>query len=255
MVSAGGGGGNPQHPMGGGGGPGVPGGGGPGGPGGPGGAVPATVPIPQAPIQPATNIRLMGTPPRIFTGNQVEANIFLNEFQRYVRVNCGVPGFESPTRLVALTLTYIQGPTVANWAREMGQWIDGLDPILDNIPDVLRQFYDEFRAQYADSQQQQRARQKLDTLKMINGEINTYNVKFEDQCQLAGYMVRNEETVYTYMRGLTPMCQRDVLQSPTVHTYPEIKQRAINLDKAQQLIDSLSRRNTNFWFQNFQNSF
>ena len=48
---------------------------------------------------------------------------------------------------------YIQGPTVANWAREMGQWIDGLDPILDNIPDVICQFYDEFWAQYADLQQ------------------------------------------------------------------------------------------------------
>ena len=78
----------------------------------------------------------MGTPTRVFTGNRAEAEVFLDEFQRYVRVNHGVPGFESPIRLVALALTYIQGPTIANWAREMGQWIDRLDPILDNIPDV-----------------------------------------------------------------------------------------------------------------------
>ena len=70
--------------MGGGGGPGAPGGGGPGGPGGPGGAVPPAVPAPQAPIQPAADIQLMGMPPRIFTGNQAEADVFLDEFQRYI---------------------------------------------------------------------------------------------------------------------------------------------------------------------------
>ena len=66
------------------GGPGAPGRGGPEGPGGPGGAVPPTIPIPLVPIQPAADIRLMGTPPRIFTGNRVEADVFLDEFQRYV---------------------------------------------------------------------------------------------------------------------------------------------------------------------------
>ena len=79
----------------------------------------------------------MGTRPRIFTGNRAEADVFLDEFQQYVQVNCRVPGFESPIRLVALALTYIQGPTVTNWAREIGQWINGLDLILDNIPDVV----------------------------------------------------------------------------------------------------------------------
>ena len=79
----------------------------------------------------------MGTPPRVFSGDCAEAENFLDEFQRYVRVNYGVPGFESPIRLVALALTYIQGPTVANWAREMGQWLDSLNPVLDNILDVL----------------------------------------------------------------------------------------------------------------------
>ena len=80
----------------------------------------------------------------------------------------------------------------------MGQWLDSLNPVLDNISDVLRQFYEEFRSQYADSQQQQRARQKLNTLKM-SGDIDAYNAEFEDQCRLVGYTVGNEETVYAYL--------------------------------------------------------
>ena len=81
----------------------------------------------------------------------------------------------------------------------MGQWLDSLNLVLDNIPDVLQQFYEEFRSQYTDLQQQQRARQKLDTLKMINSDIDAYNAEFEDQCCLARYMVGNEETMYAYL--------------------------------------------------------
>ena len=90
---------------------------------------------------------------------------------------------------------------------------------------------------------------------MVNGDIDTYNAKFEDQCQLAGYTVGNEETVYAYLRELPPGCQRDVLRSPTVHTYPEIKQCAVNSAKAQQLINSLTKQNELFQTQNFQNAF
>ena len=46
-----------------------------------------------------------------------------------------------------------------------------------------------------------------------------------------------------------------MLRSPMVHTYPEIKQRAIDSAKAQQLINSLMKRNKCFQLQNFQNAF
>ena len=89
----------------------------------------------------------------------------------------------------------------------------------------------------------------------MSGDIDTYNAEFEDQCQLAGYTVGNEETVYAYLQGLPPWCQRDVLRSPTIHTYPEIKQRAVDSAKAQQLISSLQKWNERFQNQNFQNAF
>ena len=90
---------------------------------------------------------------------------------------------------------------------------------------------------------------------MINGDIDTYNAKFKDQCQLAGYTVGNKEMVYAYIQGLSQECQQDVLRSPTVTTYPEIKQHAIDSAKVQQLIEGLTKRNDTFRFQNFQNAF
>ena len=89
----------------------------------------------------------------------------------------------------------------------------------------------------------------------MNGDIDTYNAEFKDQCWLAGYTVGNKETVYAYLRGLPPGYQKDVLRSPTINMYPEIKQQAIDSAKAQQLINSLTRQNECFQLQNFQSAF
>ena len=49
------------------------------------------VPIPQA-----HNIKAMGSLPRIFNGDRTRAEAFLTEFLRYLILNQGAAGFESP---------------------------------------------------------------------------------------------------------------------------------------------------------------
>jgi len=49
----------------------------------------------------------------------------------------------------------IKGSEVAGWACDMGQWIDTLDPAIDNIELIWEQFQTEFTKQFTDSQQQQ----------------------------------------------------------------------------------------------------
>ena len=72
-------------------------------------------------------------------------------------MNLGVPGFESPIRKVAFALTLIKGPEVAEWAKDVGAWVDTLDLVADNIPWVWTRFQDEFSERFADSQKQQTA--------------------------------------------------------------------------------------------------
>ena len=80
------------------------------------------------------------------------------------RLNQDVPGFNSPIKKAALTLTLIKGPEVAGWVRDMGHWIDQLNPTLDNVPFVWEQLLLEFARQFHDSQQEDRARIKLENL-------------------------------------------------------------------------------------------
>ena len=66
----------------------------------------------HVPISPALKIRAMGSLPRIFDRDRTKADTFLTEFLRYLMLNHGVPGLESPIRQVALALTLIKGEKV-----------------------------------------------------------------------------------------------------------------------------------------------
>ena len=131
-------GGGPNGP----GGPGGPGGsGGSGGPGGPGGPNPAT---PQQPIQPATGVKTMGALPQLFYGDRTKANDFIDKVKAYLCLNADVTGYDSPFKKVAFTLTLIKGESTAQWARDMGDWLDTLVIPRDNIPGLWDQFLTEF---------------------------------------------------------------------------------------------------------------
>ena len=136
---------------------GPPGGGPPGGGGGGAGPVPASAAQGPVPAAAPEDIRTMGTLPQIFTGDRAKAQNFLDEVLGYFHANRGVAGFKSPMCKVSITLTMIKGSEVARWACDMGQWIDTLDPAIDDIELVWEQFQAEFTEQFTDSQQQQRA--------------------------------------------------------------------------------------------------
>ena len=103
------------------------------------------------------NLKAMGNLPTIFTGEQNKAEQFINEIRNYMRVNRGVPGFNSAKLRVALALTVIQGPRVEGWARDIGTWINHLNQPGDDVEDVWIQFLSEFKDQFHDSSKEQHA--------------------------------------------------------------------------------------------------
>ena len=53
---------------------------------------------------------------------------------------------------VAFTLTLIKGTEPAQWVWNMGNWLDTLDPITDNVEDLWDQFLEAYAYQFQDSQ-------------------------------------------------------------------------------------------------------
>jgi len=175
---------------------GTPGGGTPGGPGGPlgggppGGGVPGGIPaapLAQQPIAPAQGVKAIGVLPQTFDGDRTKAEDFIEEVKSYFHVNYDVAGFNSPMKRMAFTLILIKGPDVAEWTRNMGEVLDALDPLVDNIPAVWDQFLYEFSAQFQDSQKEGRAQQKLENLQMKFPDIDGYISQFEELARQANY--------------------------------------------------------------------
>ena len=121
----------------------------------------------------------------------------------------------------------------------MGRWIDQLHLIDDNIPLVWEQFLHEFERQLKDSQQQQRAQLDLETCKMCFPDIDQYIATFKELARQASYTIGNGEMISFFLKGLMPSILKDVMKSPFVTNCINIKQHAVDITKAKQLIEGI----------------
>ena len=218
---------------------------------------------------PAGDVELMGQLPQIFTGDRTKSDDFIEELKAYLRVNRDVAGFNSPIKKVALALTLIKGPQVAGWTRDVGNRLDQLDPLTQNLPAIWDRFLEEFFRQFRDTQRANRARIGLGKLSMKSGEIDQYISKFENLARQAGYTAGDEATSTIFLKGLPEDILVDIFKPPRVTTYKDIKERAILCAEARiTIVNLLKDRNRNQGnrpqqsnrgfrgggFQNFQSS-
>jgi hypothetical protein len=184
----------------------------------------------------------MGSLPQPYEGDRKLARTFLDQITHYFQANSQVPGLNSAICKVSITLTLFQGQQMAAWVRDMGTWIDSLDPVNDNIQEVWDMFVQEFNDHFADLQLQQRARLELNRCKMRFPDVDQYISDFEDLVCQASYTIGNEETIGFFMNGLTPSALDKVIRSPFPMTYNEYKEKAVNITKGRQMIELIRAR-------------
>jgi Retrotransposon gag protein len=184
----------------------------------------------------------MGSLPQAYEGDRKLARTFLDQLVHYFWANSQVPGLNLLICKVSIALTLFQGQQTAAWVRDMGAWVDSLDPANDDIQEVWTTFVQEFNDHFADSQSQQRARIDLDRCKMRFPDVNQYISDFEDLVWQAGYTVGNEETIGFFLNRLSPSILDEVIKIPLPQDYNEYKTRAINITKGQQMIELIRAR-------------
>jgi hypothetical protein len=99
------------------------------------------------------DVKTMGALPQVFTGNRTRADDFIEEVKGYLRLNQDVAGFNSPMKKIAFALMLIKGTDTAGWTRDMGVFLDGLNPG-DNILELWMQFLAEYGQQFQDTQKE-----------------------------------------------------------------------------------------------------
>jgi hypothetical protein len=184
----------------------------------------------------------MGGLPQIFNGDRAKADDFIEEVKGYLRLNQDVAGYNSPIKKVAFTLTLIKGSEVAGWTRDIGAWIDTMDPVADNLPEVWDTFLVEFATQFQDSSRKERACIDLESCRMRYPLIDEYISKFEGLARIAGYTQGSAELTHYFLKGLTKQVLEDVIRGDAPTTYAAIKQKAISCTRSQQLLASLLNR-------------
>ena len=82
------------------------------------------------------DVKAIGKLPDTFDRDQAKAEDFIEEVKGYLCLNQDVAGFNSTMKKVVFTLTYMKGPKVADWVKTIEETIEGLDPLVDNIPAI-----------------------------------------------------------------------------------------------------------------------
>ena len=187
----------------------------------------------------AGDTRTAGALPQIFDGSRDKADNFIEEVKDYLRLNELVPGFNSPRYKIAFTLTLIKGPEVVGWKRDMGRWLDTQVLPQDNTRALWEGFLVEFANQFQDTQREMRARQEIAKLKMKYPDVDGYIAKFEELARIAEYNTGSMETIQLFLNGLDRKILAKVMGVPVPITYLQFKNRAVQVTKAQQVIEGI----------------
>jgi len=146
-------------------------------------------------------------------------------------------------RKIAMVLTYIKGDKVDRWVERIAEWWDTLDPLIHNVHYTWTRFLEAFHKQYLNHAKQQRAGIKLETHKFRFPLVDEYIAEFEDLTTLAGYMIGSAETINLFLKGLmsAPNVFDKVMDYPTPNNYHELRDKAISVVKARQLVNALKK--------------
>ena len=193
-----------------------------GGSGPPGGGQPQNV---QQPVPPTPDVKAMGSLPQIFNGDQSKADDFIEEVKGYFHLNTDIARYNSPYKMVAFTLMLIKGEELAQWVQNMGNWLDTLDPVADNVKDLWSQFLEAYAYQFQDSQAAQRAHNELKACRMANNDYNGYVSKFEALTDKAEYTRGSTKLYNMFLEGLPTNILLNVLKPPTPTTYNMLKDK------------------------------
>ena len=109
--------------------------------------------------------------------------------------------FTDPFRRSALFLTFINGKDVDDWVDQQRSILLGATTSTEQQWKDLKKA---FKESYMDTGKKLEAHQKLNTLHMINGDVDTYIATFNRLIKTAGYTTTDLGTILKFCQGLNP---------------------------------------------------
>ncbi len=158
---------------------------------------------PDAPA-PLNRNSLLGSPPKPFDGNRDIAKEFMCSYKRWWRLNDEKPAFKIPYKRVVLCISYIHGKKVEDWADDQQEAMDRkLTHRYTQLDEELwEDFAKSFQDTFTDIAAGVKAENELQTLRMKDGDINTYITTFKKLLKEAGYTKNEQGALKMFKLGL-----------------------------------------------------
>ena len=160
-----------------------------------------------------TNGKLARLPPTIFTRERTESDKFLKEFKQWRLLNHDHIEMKQAYNHVLMALIYIKGPKVDDWQEARLEELVNTNLHLDDEA-LWMNFKQKFKDAYTDSNKKRAIYDKLMTLQMKGGDIDTYITTFDNLLAKAGW-TRGEEAADFFQKGLEDGVKHEVLHRQT----------------------------------------
>ena len=146
---------------------------------------------------------------------------------------------------MAFVLMLIKGNNVQSWIKDMGEILDRLNLLINNIPEVWKRFCDKFRNQFLNTSEQEIAQTDLQKLRMEIEKIEQCISKFKELTRRTNYTIGNEETAQLFLKDLTTQVMQDVLTMDSLNGYENYKWWAIDANKNQSILHQILQARDN----------
>ncbi len=155
-------------------------------------------------LAPSNGNSLLGSLPKSFDGNRDIAKEFIHFYKRWWRLNDKKPAFKILYKRVALCISYIHGKKVKDWADDQQEamdkkltsgytWLD---------EELWEDFAKSFNDTFTDIAAGVKVENELQTLRMKDGNIDTYIATFKKLLKEAGYTENEQGTLKMFKSGL-----------------------------------------------------
>jgi hypothetical protein len=170
---------------------------------------------------------MAGALPLIFTRDHTKAELFLRALTSYLCLNERVPPLNTYKGHMAFAMTLIQGDRVDSFIREQADIYNRNF----EVPQTWVNFLTAFQEHFLDTQQDTKARQKLESLKLKGIDVDSYVQDFRALARDAGYDLWEQSVWCIYLRGLPEAIGIKVWEVPLPQTFNKLADKTLSVVK------------------------
>ena len=172
--------------------------------------------------------RLEGTPPKPYNGDRSDTQRFILAFDRYTFMNHTATIMQDPMKRTALFLRLLDGKALA-WENKVSTWLKGVRDGRETVlfgHDVWQVVEREFRENFTDFADADKAYRELEHLRMKEGRLDEYISTFQDLATCAGMDLSAPNTMNTFAKGLQGSLAVDCIKQDNPENFPQWVQSA-----------------------------